>query len=297
MSSSDKRSKASHDVATTSTSSNAIPGLQNVVGRAMTEASTRTGGPVHVGLVGPGAPEKGQSYSPQVRETVQTMLGRGGQRDVLHLYHYEPHARNNPAEATHDLMLDTRTGAQVRIEHHKFDVTDPDPADTHKNDVLIATRVMQPVLSSQPRNTLGTDRGPRKDTATALRDKAAADAHLLTDKGAVDILKTSHRDIFAGAAGNTFGGTPRHAASFSFGTADGESLKAPKDRRMVPPTAAAMPRAAAARSFAPVSAPAKKAEKRAPASPPPGSEVAARMKAYSATVRKPAVSAKKRPTE
>jgi hypothetical protein len=192
------------DAATLSTSGDALPSLQREVTKALgVVAKTSEGRPLHVGIIGPGEKD---NESPQVNETLASFgafpaIETGKRKGVLHVYHYKK--INEYKNVT--------LPANVTLRHHLFDLTNPDPEDTHRNDLLIATRVVNPVMSELGRK----DMSLREGVAKALAGKAEPKGYIFTDFNAAMNLRRDHPGAFKGRTVTQTGRTPRDVGIFA----------------------------------------------------------------------------------
>lgn len=185
----------SKDKATLSTQPNAISDLQGTLKGVMKERYEAKKN-IHVGLIGPGEihdEKTGVRYSPQVEETIQTLLQSRKNQSVLHVYDYKPDGRHGDSTKPHTWAQPPRlvqhaedSKRSVLVVHHNFDLTNPDPNDPHKNDMVIATRVVGPVTS-------GVTADKKDLIAMNLRAKVANGGELLMDAFAGKKMSQSHR--------------------------------------------------------------------------------------------------------
>lgn len=175
------------NVATNVTSPYAVRDLQPQLGRVLQVVGQQVRAP-DVGLIGPGAPEAGQFYPPQVRETIGTLLQRGGSSSLQVYYHDDPTRPRGDYIAT-----DPDSGASVRIRHSELDLTRPHLTPARQHDVVISTRVLAPVLRDEEH---AGDAAYRQGVVEAWRAMGKSDSVFLTDRGAAEVVVQSHRTLF-----------------------------------------------------------------------------------------------------
>lgn len=183
MSGSDRQ----RDVATKSTSRDAVRDLQPQLKHVLDVVRSEVTAP-RVALIGPGEAEPGQFYPPQVRQTIRTMLQHGGSSNLQVYYHGDPTRPRADYLAT---SMDSE--ASVRVQHADLDLTRPQLTEPGRHDVVIATRLLAPVLQDLQHTG---DKAYRQGVVEAWRARGNADSVFLTEQGASSVIQRSHPGLF-----------------------------------------------------------------------------------------------------
>lgn len=175
------------DVATTSTQANAFPTLQENVKSQLSSFRGPEDARPSVGIIGPGARDDKTGLSPQSSETLATMQALP-RKSVLNIYHYDSTTMPTGSAPVRGQAIEKDHG-QVTVRHHLFDLTAPGGTETTQNDLVIATRVMAPVMTAA-----GISK--KKGVVGALFDKVKPEGRIFTDAFALGRMQAADASRF-----------------------------------------------------------------------------------------------------